>query len=95
MDFIGFVILLVISIVVSGVLHFGLRYYVSGGMWSFVSKVVVGWIGASLGTPVFGQWFPGLFYQGGFQDIYIVPAILGSAALLIVAVDVVKMLGGK
>ena len=93
MDFIGFLILLAISIVVSLVLHFPLRYYVNPGWWSFGSKVVMGWIGAWLGTLVFGTWFPGVAYfpGAGHDEVYIIPAILGSLALLIGAIDVFKM----
>lgn len=91
MSFVSFLILLIISVVVSGILHFGLRYYVTPGLWSFVSKIIVGWIGAWLGTPVFGRWWPGLQYE----EVFYIPAILGSAALLILAVDLVKMRGGK
>lgn len=87
MDFISFLILLVISVVVSGIFHYGLNYYVTAGFWSFCSKVVVGWVGAWLGSPVFGHWLPGLQYQ----EVYYIPAILGSAALILVAVDLVKM----
>ena len=60
--FISFVILLVISVVVSAVLHYGLSYYVTPGHWSFASKVVVGWIGAWWGTPLFGEWWEGVAY---------------------------------
>jgi len=95
MDIIGFLILLVISIVVSFVLHFPLRYYVNPGWWSFGSKVVIGWIGAWLGTPVLGKWLPGVAYfpGAGHEEVYIIPAILGALALQIVAVDVFKMRG--
>lgn len=90
MDFISFLILLVISLVVSGVLHYGLNYYVTPGHWSFCSKVAVGWIGAWLGSPVFGNWphrWPFLHYD----QVYIIPAILGALALLVVAVDLAKV----
>ncbi len=87
MDFISFLILLAVSVAVSWVLHFGLEYYVTPGIWSFASKVVVGWFGAWLGTPVFGRWFPGLNYN----DVYYIPAIIGAFAILVVAVDLVKM----
>ena len=56
MDFISFLILLVISVVVSGILHHGLNYYVTSGFWSFCSKVAVGWVGAWIGSPVIGHW---------------------------------------
>jgi uncharacterized membrane protein YeaQ/YmgE (transglycosylase-associated protein family) len=83
----SFLTLLIISVVVSGILHYGLNYYVTPGYESFCSKIVVGWIGAWLGSPVFGHWWPGLRYH----DVYIVPAILGSLAVLIVAIDIGKM----
>ncbi len=89
MDFISFLILLVISVVVSAILHYGFEYYVTPGLWSFCSKVVVGWIGAWLGSPVLGYWphqFPWLHHG----EVWFVPAILGSAALLLVAVDLAK-----
>jgi uncharacterized membrane protein YeaQ/YmgE (transglycosylase-associated protein family) len=87
MDFVSFLILLVISIVVSGILHYLLEYYVTPGLWSFLSKVVVGWVGAWLGSPVFGHWFPGL----NWHEVYFIPAIVGSFALLVLAIDFVKM----
>lgn len=90
-DFVAFLILLVISIVISAILHFGVRLYVRPDLWSFISKVVVGYIGAWLGTPVFGTWFPGVSYG----PVYIIPAIIGSFALLVFAIDVAKMFGGR
>jgi uncharacterized membrane protein YeaQ/YmgE (transglycosylase-associated protein family) len=90
MDFVSFLILLVISAVVSAGLHFGLKYYVIPGLASYFSKIVIGWIGAWLGSPVFGHWWAGVNYQ----QVYIIPAILGSLALLVLAVDLVKTVGG-
>ncbi len=90
-NFFGFAILFVISLVVSGVLHYGFKYYVTAGPWSFASKVVVGYFGAWWGTTVFGQWWEGLNYQ----NIYYIPAILGACALVILAVDVGKMGTGR
>lgn len=86
MDFISFLILLIISLVVSGILHFVFKYYIVPGWWSFLSKVLIGWIGAWLGSPVFGYWWQGLNYK----QVYIVPAILGCLLLLICIVDCVK-----
>jgi len=89
MDFVNFLILLVISAVVAAVLHYGLKYYVVPGLGSYFGKVVVAWIGARLGSPVLGHWWEGL----NRGDLYYVPAILGSLALLVLVVDVVKTLG--
>ena len=89
MNFISFIIVLVISLVVSAVLHFGVKYYIIPGLSSYLSKVVVGWLGAWLGSPVFGHWWQGLNYK----EVYIVPAILGAFALLVLAIDVMKSCG--
>ena len=90
MDFISFLILLVISVAVSAALHWGLRYYVIPGLGSYFSKVVIGWIGAWLGSPVFGHWWEGVNYE----QVYYIPAILGSLAILVLVIDVVKTFGG-
>ena len=88
MNFISFLILLVISIVVSGVLHFGFKYYVTPGFASYLSKVVIGWIGAWLGSPVFGYWPHPLCLN--YHEVWIVPAILGVLAIEVIAVDIIK-----
>ena len=90
MDFISFLILLVISVAVSAALHWGLKYYVIPGLSSYFSKVVIGWIGAWLGSPVFGHWWEGVNYE----QVYFIPAILGSLAILVLVIDVVKTFGG-
>ena|SRR5579862_7979224 len=90
MRFLSFLILLVISVVVSAALHYGFKYYVTSGPWSFASKVVVGWVGAWIGTPVLGAWPRGFAYLR-FESIYIIPAILGALGVLIVAIDLVRM----
>ncbi len=84
MDFISFLILLVISIVVSAVLHFILKFYIIPGWRSYLSKVCIGWVGAWLGSPVLGHWWL------NYKEVYIVPAILGAFAILVLAVDIIK-----
>jgi uncharacterized membrane protein YeaQ/YmgE (transglycosylase-associated protein family) len=86
MDFISFLILLVISVIVSAILHYWLKFYIRPGLVSLLSKVIFGWIGAWLGTPVFGKWFSGVCYE----DVFIIPAILGSLAIMVILVDLVK-----
>ena len=84
-DFIGFVVLLVISVVVSGVLHYSLKFYATPGTTSFLSKVVLGYIGGWLAGPVLGKWF---FAFGGVD---VIAAIVGTAAILVFAIDMAKM----
>ena len=88
---ISFVILLVISVVVSGILHYGLKY-TSGVLptyWAFVNKVIVGYFGAWWGTTWYGQWWENLNYG----DIYYIPAVLGAFSLVVFAVAVFKLFG--
>ena len=91
MDFVSFVILLAISVVVSAVLHFLLSYRVIPGWGSYAGKVVLGWIGGWLGSPVLGHWWDPLSYEG----VYIIPAILGCAGLVALAVDLVQTMRGQ
>ena len=84
MSFMSFLILLIISVVVSAVVHFVLRMYIVAGWRSYISKVCVGWVGAWIGSPVLGYWW------FGYGQVYIIPAILSCFAILIVAVDMVK-----
>jgi uncharacterized membrane protein YeaQ/YmgE (transglycosylase-associated protein family) len=90
MDFISFLLLLIISVVISAILHYGLKFYVNPGVDSFCSKIVIGWVGAWLGSPVLGHWWETLKYE----QVYIIPAILGCLAILVIAVDLVKTCGG-
>ncbi len=89
MDFTGFLTLLIIAVVVSAILHYGVKFYVTEGLWSFISKSVVGYVGALIAPTFFGNW--GTSYGG----VAVIPAILGSAALIILVVDVAKVLTGK
>ncbi len=91
MSFGGFLVLLIISIVVSAILHYVMKYYIIPGFYSFLSKVIFGWIGACLGPAIFGKWFEGFEVEG----VFIIPAILGCFALLFILVDLAKSLKGK
>ena len=91
MDFVAFVILLIISVAVSAVLHYGFKFYATPGLSSFLSKVVAGWIGAWLGSPVLGHWFEGVNYG----EVYFLPAIIGSAAMLVLAIDVLSIVAPR
>ena len=88
MGFMSFLVLLIVAAVVAAILHYGLKFYIVAGNWSFVSKVIVGYIGAAYGSTWFGEWFAGVAAGG----VYLLPAALGAAALIILVVDVVKTL---
>ncbi len=77
MSFLSFLMLLVIGVIVAAVSHFVLRYRFLEGFDSFFAKVALGWFGAWLGSPVFGYWW----YK--FENIYIVPAILGAVTAVL------------
>ncbi len=87
MNFISFIILLAISVIVAVILHFVFNYYVRQKWNSIFSEIVFGWIGAWLGSPVLGYWFKGWKYD----NVYIIPAILGSLALFVIIVEVFKL----
>ncbi len=86
MDFISFLTLLVISLVVAVVLHYVLRYRAVEGLEGFFGKLAIGWIGGWLGSPVFGYWWETV----KIGNVYIVPALLGSLAAVFGAVLLLK-----
>jgi uncharacterized membrane protein YeaQ/YmgE (transglycosylase-associated protein family) len=90
MDFVSFIILFAIAVVIAAIAHYGMQYYVVSGFGSYLSKVVVAWVGAWLGSPVLGHWFDGVAYG----NVYYIPAILGAIALTVLAVDMAKTFGG-
>jgi uncharacterized membrane protein YeaQ/YmgE (transglycosylase-associated protein family) len=74
MSFISFMELLGISAVVALVLHYLLKYRNIAGFDGFLGKVIIGSLGAWLGSPVFGHW-PA---NWSVADVYPIPALLGS-----------------
>jgi uncharacterized membrane protein YeaQ/YmgE (transglycosylase-associated protein family) len=76
MDFVSFVTLLVLSTFASFVVHYLAKYRLNEGIDGFFGKVLVGWVGGWLGSPVFGHW-PENMTLG---SIYLVPALLGAGA---------------
>jgi len=74
MSFAAFLALFIISLIVSLIMHYGIRYRVLEGGGGFVWKWIVSWLGAWLGTPVLGHWFDGL----AVANVSIIPAIIGA-----------------
>ena len=75
MGFLPFLWLLIVAAVVLLLMYFLLGVRLMGGP---ATSILVGWIGAWLGSPVFGHWFKVLSAHG----VYFIPAILGCAGLL-------------
>jgi uncharacterized membrane protein YeaQ/YmgE (transglycosylase-associated protein family) len=78
MSFCAFLVLLVISVVVSVILFFLLKIKIGKGVAGFIAEICIGWFGAWLGW-ILGHWWITLY------DVQIIPAILSSAALILVA----------
>jgi uncharacterized membrane protein YeaQ/YmgE (transglycosylase-associated protein family) len=76
MSFWAFVVLLVAGVISAAVLHYILRYRVLECFDGFLAKLIAGWLGAWLGSPVLGHWFEPVKLAG----IYLVPALLGAFA---------------
>jgi len=76
MSFLSFLILSLIGAVVACVYHFAFRYRFLEGTAALFGKLVVGWVGGWLGSPVIGHWF------WKVENVYVVPAILGAIATI-------------
>jgi uncharacterized membrane protein YeaQ/YmgE (transglycosylase-associated protein family) len=88
MSFASFLALLIISAIVSAIVH-GAGYKVLPGVEGYFAKLITGWIGAWIGSPVLGYW-------GGAirnSNVHLIPAILGSIAAIFMQVAVLRLFG--
>jgi uncharacterized membrane protein YeaQ/YmgE (transglycosylase-associated protein family) len=74
MSFVEFLVLLVAAVIAAFVLHYLVCYRFLAGIDGFLGKLIAGWVGAWLGSPVFGHWFEPLKLAG----VYLIPALLGA-----------------
>ena len=83
MHFWAFLVLLVAGAIAAAVIHYVARYRVLEGFDGFLGKMMAGWVGAWLGSPIIGHWFE----RVKIANIYLIPALLGalSGAFAIVA----------
>jgi len=72
MSLLSFLILTFIGAVVAAAYHYVIRYRFLEGNDAVVGKLIVGWFGAWLGSPVLGHWL------WKVENVYIVPALLGA-----------------
>ena len=76
MSLLSFLVLILIGAVVAVAYHNVIRYRFLEGNDALFGKLIVGWLGAWLGSPVFGHWL------WKIENVYLVPAILGAAATI-------------
>jgi len=88
--FAAFLTLLVISAILSAVFQ-GVGYSVVGGSEGFFAKLVTGWIGGWIGSPVLGYW-GGRNLAG--TNVHLIPAILGALAAIFIQVLVMRVVTG-
>ena len=91
MTFGSFLTLFIISLVVSVVMHYLVRYRVAAGFDGFLGKLAIGWLGGWIGSPIFGYW-PETVNVG---PVYIIPALLGSLATVFGITFLIKLKGAK
>jgi hypothetical protein len=90
MSFSSFFVLLIISGIAAGVVHWQTGYRLFDGFDGFVGQWMFAWIGAWLGPPVLGHWF-GFFMLAG---IYLFPAFIGGFAGAFAAAANAKVIAG-
>ena len=75
MDFLPFLVLLVISVIISLIVFFVGGFRIEGlKCHGLCPLIIIGWIGGWLGSPVFGHWCKPL----SIDNVYIVPATIGT-----------------
>lgn len=72
MSSLSFLILTLIGAAVAVAYHYVVRYRFLVGYEALFGKLIVGWFGAWIGSPVLGHWL------WKVENIYVVPAILGA-----------------
>lgn len=87
MSFLSFLILTLIGAVVAVAYHNVIPYRFLESNDALLGKLIVGWFGAWLGSPVFGHWL------WKIENVYVVPAILGAIASVQLIVLTGKALG--
>lgn len=86
-----FLTFLIIAVVVAAIIHYGFGYYSVSGFGSYLSKLVIAYVGAWVAEPVVGTWLSGISYG----DAYIIPSIISAIGLTVVAVDIAQTFGNR
>jgi len=86
MSLLSFLILTFIGAVVAATYHYVFRYRFLDGNDAVIGKLIIGWLGAWLGSPVLGHWL------WKVENVYIVPALLGAIASIHLTILTAKAL---
>jgi len=78
MSFSSFLTLLVIGAVCAFISHSMLKFKVLQTDEGYLCALIMGWIGAWIGSPVLGYWS----WMVTGTNVYLVPAIIGSIAAI-------------
>jgi len=87
MSFVSFLTLFVVGAVVALTYHNVIRYSFLESKDALVGKLIVGWVGAWLGSAVLGHWL------WKIENVYLVPAVLGAIATVHLTVLTAKLFG--
>ncbi len=74
MSLLSFLVLTLIGAVVAVAYHNVVRYRFLESNDALFGKLIIGWFGAWIGSPILGHWL------WNVENVYIVPAILGAIA---------------
>jgi uncharacterized membrane protein YeaQ/YmgE (transglycosylase-associated protein family) len=72
MSLLSFLTLTLVGAVVAVAYHYVIRYRFLEGYDALFGKLIVGWFGAWIGSPVLGHWL------WKVENVYVLPAILGA-----------------
>ncbi len=86
MSLLSFLVLSLIAAVVAVAYDYVIRNRFLAGNDILFGKLIVGWVGAWIGSPVLGHWL----WQ--VENVYIVPALLGAIATVHLTVLTGKVL---
>ena len=76
MSLLSFLVLTLIGAIGAVAYHNIIRYRFLEGNDALFGKLIIGWFGAWLGSPVLGHWL------WKVENVYVVPAILGAIATI-------------
>ena len=89
MSFGSFLTLLVISAIWAAIVQYT-GYGVLSGAEGYFAKLIIGWIGGWIGSPVLGYWGGSL----AGSNVHLIPAILGSIAAIFLQAAILRAVTG-